>query len=56
MKAVIRCATDDDVVDALVATLRPGDALLVKGSRGARMETIVDAYRATLLDAAPSAS
>ena len=51
LPAVIRCATDDDVVDALAATLRPGDALLVKGSRGARLETIVDAYRASLLDA-----
>ncbi len=48
--AVLRCATQIDVVDALASQLRPGDALLVKGSRGARLETIVEAYRASLLD------
>ncbi len=44
---ILRCATETDVVHALASQLRPGDALLVKGSRGARLETVIDAYRAS---------
>jgi UDP-N-acetylmuramoyl-tripeptide--D-alanyl-D-alanine ligase len=47
--AILRCATEADVVDALATQLRPGDALLVKGSRGVHLETVVDAYRAFTL-------
>ncbi|MCG8347857.1 MAG: UDP-N-acetylmuramoyl-tripeptide--D-alanyl-D-alanine ligase [Chloroflexales bacterium] len=37
--------TNNDVVDALQTMLRPGDYVLVKGSRGAAMESIVAAVQ-----------
>jgi UDP-N-acetylmuramoyl-tripeptide--D-alanyl-D-alanine ligase len=36
-------STFEDTVALLLKRLAPGDALLVKGSRGMRMERIVDA-------------
>jgi UDP-N-acetylmuramyl pentapeptide synthase len=36
-------ATFEDTVALLLKRLAPGDALLVKGSRGMRMERVVDA-------------
>lgn len=46
IRAILRAVSSEDVADALAGLLGAGDALLVKGSRGARLETIVDAYRA----------
>jgi len=36
-------STFEDTVALLLNRLAPGDALLVKGSRGMRMERVVDA-------------
>ena len=38
---VYRCANADEIAASLKYILRPGDLLLVKGSRGARMERVV---------------
>jgi UDP-N-acetylmuramoyl-tripeptide--D-alanyl-D-alanine ligase len=38
--------TFEDTVALLLKRLAPGDALLVKGSRGMRMERVVDALMA----------
>ncbi|NQU09106.1 MAG: UDP-N-acetylmuramoyl-tripeptide--D-alanyl-D-alanine ligase, partial [Candidatus Abyssubacteria bacterium] len=38
---VYRCADADEIAVSLKYILRPGDLLLVKGSRGARMERVV---------------
>ncbi len=35
--------SNDDAIAVLIGTIRPGDTLLVKGSRAAGMETIIDA-------------
>ena len=40
--------TFEDTVALLLKRLAPGDALLVKGSRGMRMERVVDALLARL--------
>jgi UDP-N-acetylmuramoyl-tripeptide--D-alanyl-D-alanine ligase len=42
---VIECSTNAEAVDALRRHLRPGDNVLVKGSRGMEMEEIVSAIR-----------
>jgi UDP-N-acetylmuramoyl-tripeptide--D-alanyl-D-alanine ligase len=42
---VVRCAGADEAVDALRAAVRPGDVVLVKASRAARLERIVHALR-----------
>jgi UDP-N-acetylmuramoyl-tripeptide--D-alanyl-D-alanine ligase len=44
-ESVIQCATNADAIDALRRHLRPGDNVLVKGSRGMQMEEIVRAIR-----------
>jgi UDP-N-acetylmuramoyl-tripeptide--D-alanyl-D-alanine ligase len=46
------CASADEAVTDLLKGLTPGDAVLVKGSRGMRMERIVDALLARLARAA----
>ncbi|MGG3815468.1 UDP-N-acetylmuramoylalanyl-D-glutamyl-2, 6-diaminopimelate--D-alanyl-D-alanine ligase, partial [Methylorubrum rhodesianum] len=38
--------TAADVTDAVLATLRPGDAVMVKGSNSMRMVRIVEAVKA----------
>ena len=40
--------TFEDTVAVLLKRLAPGDAVLVKGSRGMRMERVVDALMARL--------
>jgi len=45
MAHVQTCATTQEAVQALRAIVKPGDAILVKGSRGMKMETIVDDSR-----------
>jgi UDP-N-acetylmuramoyl-tripeptide--D-alanyl-D-alanine ligase len=35
----------DEILDALKDSLRPGDWVLIKGSRGARMDTIVEGLK-----------
>jgi UDP-N-acetylmuramoyl-tripeptide--D-alanyl-D-alanine ligase len=44
--ADILCGSKDDLVAALKKTVKPGDWVLIKGSRGMRMETIVQALQA----------
>jgi UDP-N-acetylmuramoyl-tripeptide--D-alanyl-D-alanine ligase len=39
-------ATSDEMVGPLIAALRPGDTVLIKGSLGTRMAPLVDAVRA----------
>ncbi|MFN0072101.1 MAG: UDP-N-acetylmuramoyl-tripeptide--D-alanyl-D-alanine ligase [Chloroflexota bacterium] len=42
---VIQCATNTQAIEALRRSLRPGDNVLIKGSRGMQMEEIVSAVR-----------
>jgi UDP-N-acetylmuramoyl-tripeptide--D-alanyl-D-alanine ligase len=39
--SVVACATHEEAAEAVRARWRPGDAVLVKGSRGAHMERVV---------------
>ncbi len=39
-----------EILDNLRGTMRPGDCILVKGSRGMRMETVAEGIRHTLSD------
>ena len=39
--AVTRCQTHEEAVRALRALMAPGDALLAKGSRGMRLEQVL---------------
>ena len=42
----ILCGSKDDILDALKKTIQPNDWVLIKGSRGMRMETLVQALQA----------
>ena len=44
--ADILCGSKDDIFDALKKTIEPKDWILIKGSRGMRMETLVQALQA----------
>jgi len=44
--ADILCGSKDDILNALKNTLEPEDWILIKGSRGMRMETLVQALEA----------
>ncbi len=48
--AILECADNDEAVRAYQAIQREGDVVLVKGSRGARMESVVAALRKGGLD------
>lgn len=41
--SVMRCRSAQDAAEALVALVKPGDTILVKGSQGMRMERVVKA-------------
>ena len=42
---IVRCPSAEEAIDALRAAVRPGDVVLVKASRVARLERIVQALR-----------
>ena len=44
--ADIFCGSKDDILSALKKTIKPNDWVLIKGSRGMRMETLVQALQA----------
>ena len=45
---VVRCSSNAEAADAVLAGIRDGDVILVKGSRGMRMETIVESMATAL--------
>ena len=45
---VARHPDAESAADALVAWLRPGDTVLLKGSRGARVERVLQSLQALL--------
>ena len=44
---VVVCSSNDEATSAVLAKIRGGDVILVKGSRGMRMETIVESIAST---------
>lgn len=44
--ADILCGSKDDILNALKNAIQPNDWVLIKGSRGMRMETLVQALQA----------
>ncbi len=44
---VVACSTSDEATTAALEKIRDGDVILVKGSRGMRMETIVESIEST---------
>ncbi len=44
---VVACSSNDEAASAALAEIRDGDVILVKGSRGMRMETIVESIAST---------
>jgi UDP-N-acetylmuramoyl-tripeptide--D-alanyl-D-alanine ligase len=48
LKAVTICDLVENIVDRVLAVTAPGDIILVKASRSARLERVVDALRARL--------
>jgi len=44
---VVACATNEEAAAAVLANVRDGDVILVKGSRGMRMEAIVETMEST---------
>ena len=46
--SVHRCSTSDEAADRIAGLTRPGDVVLVKGSRGIRTDQVVDRLRSEL--------
>lgn len=45
-RAVLRCATSEEAAEVAARLVRPGDLVLVKGSRGIRTDLVADRLRA----------
>jgi UDP-N-acetylmuramoyl-tripeptide--D-alanyl-D-alanine ligase len=54
--AVLHAATTDEAAEAIARVMRPGDVVLVKGSRGIHTEVVADRLKAGLAAPGPPAS